>query len=212
MTPKFSDAIDPVLLHVLDLLDRISANETIDAQEERTRIRGLLDRAEAALGQGKDWQLARYALATWTDEMLIDAPWSGRDWWQEHALEVEIFKSREAFTEFYHKAAEASSLSEKNALEVFYVCVVLGFRGIYRDSSAMALTEQLGLPPSLEAWAKQTALAIRLGQGRPPITESARPATGAPPLEGKFLFVGSSLVGVGLAAIAIVLACIFFVI
>ena len=212
MTPKFSDAIDPVLLHVLDLLERISANESVDPQDERARIRGLIDRAEASLGQNKDWQLARYALVTWIDEMLIEAPWGGRDWWQEHALEVEMFKTREAFTEFYHKASEASSLAEKNALEVFYVCVVLGFRGIYRDSSAMALTEQLGLPASLEAWAKQTALAIRLGQGRPPITEAARPATGAPPLEGKFMFVGSSLVGVALAAIAIVLACIFFIV
>ncbi len=205
MTPKFSEAVDPVILYIVELLDRISANESPDPEEVRVQVRGRLDEAESRLGQTKEWELAKYALVAWIDELLIEAPWDGRRWWEEKSLEFDVFNTRDRFTEFYHKAEQAAELSKKDALEVYYVCVVLGFRGIYRDPSAAILAEQLRLPPTLEAWAKRVALAIQLGQGVPPIIESPRPATGAPPLEGKFLLIGAGLAGISLSAILIVM-------
>ena len=211
MTPKFAEAVDPIFLHVLDLLERITGNESPVASDERVRIRSWIDQAEATLGQRPEWQLAKYALVAWIDDVLIEAPWPGRTWWEENALEVELFNTRDAFTAFYTKAAEASMLTHKDALEVFYICVVLGFRGLYRDAeAAVTLTESLGLPPNLEAWAKKAAMAIQLGQGRPPIAEAAKPGGGAPPLEGKFVLVGASLVGVILAAFTVILAWVLF--
>ncbi len=210
MTPQFAQAVDRIFLAVLGLLDRISRNEPLVPSEERVRIRAALDHAESLLGQSPEWQLSRYALVTWIDEVLIEAPWEGRQWWEENALEVEIFNTRDAFTAFYTKAVEAATLPQKNALEVYYVCVVLGFRGLYRDSSAVVMADQLRLPPDLAAWTKQTALAIRLGQGRPPITESPHPGDGAPPLEGKFALVGSTLLCVVLAAVTAILGWVLF--
>ena len=210
MAPQFAQAVDRIFLAVLGLLDRIGRNEPLVPSEERVRIRAALDNAESVFGQTQDWQLSRYALVAWIDDVLIEAPWEGRQWWEENALEVEIFNTRDAFTAFYTKAAEAATLTQKNALEVFYVCVVLGFRGLYRDSSAVVMADQLRLPPDLAAWTKQTALAIRLGQGRPPITESPRPGDGAPALEGKFALVGATLLSVILAAFTAVLSYVLF--
>jgi predicted Rdx family selenoprotein len=51
MTPKFSEAVDPVFLHVLRLLERIERGETPSAKEERQRIRDLITQAEGHLGQ-----------------------------------------------------------------------------------------------------------------------------------------------------------------
>ena len=210
MTPQFAQAVDRIFLAVLGLLDRIGRNEPLVPSEERIRIRATLDHAESVLGQSPEWQLSRYALVTWIDDVLIEAPWEGRQWWEENAMEVEIFNSRDAFTAFYTKAVEAATLTQKNALEVFYVCVVLGFRGLYRDSSAVVMADQLRLPPDLAAWTKQTALAIRLGQGRPPITEAPHPGDGAPPLEGKFALVGATLLCVILAAVTAILGWVLF--
>jgi hypothetical protein len=79
------------------------------------------------------------------------------------------------------KGKEAASLASKDALEVFYVGVVLGFRGLYRDPTAAAiLAEPRGLPLDLETWAKQTSMAIQLGQGRPQISEATNHRS-APP-------------------------------
>lgn len=211
MTPQFAEAVDPVFLDVLGLLERIGGDAHPSPKEERLRIRGWLDQAEAVLGQGPDWQLAKYALVAWIDDVLIDAPWEGRGWWKENALEVEVFNTRLRHEQFYAKAQEASALPRKDALEVFYVCVVLGFRGLYRDPAAAAvLAEPRGLPADLESWARSTSMAIRLGQGRPPISEASVPGEGAPPLDGPFLLIWASLAGVVLAAFTAIFAWILF--
>ena len=203
MTPSFSAAVDPVFLHVLGLLERVSDSAPATASDERVAINNALRDAEAQIGQKQDWELAKYALVAWIDDVLIEAPWEGRSWWKENALEVELFNTRDRATMFYAKAKDAASMTRRDALEVFYVCVVLGFRGLYRDQSATFLADQLGLPPDLEAWAKQASRSIQLAVGRPSITEAPRPTDeGAPPLEGKYRLVGAALLGVVLMAVA----------
>jgi type VI secretion system protein ImpK len=193
MKPEFSKAVDPVFSHVLGLLEQIERGESLTVNDERVRICSRLEKAESLLGQGQDWQLAKYALVSWIDDLLIDAEWEGRDWWRENALEIAIFNTRLRHEQFYMRAQEAASLPKKDALEVFYLCVVLGFRGLYRDPiAAAALTEPRQLPPDLESWAKQTAMAIQLGQGRPPVSSASEPIRGAPPLDGSTMLIWSA--------------------
>lgn len=202
MTPKFAQAVDPIFLHVLDLLDRLNDSHEASPQDERLQIIALLDRAEAIVGRGREWELAKYALVSWIDEMLVETPWSGGDWWSNNVLEVELFNTRVCYEQFYARAQEASGLPHRDALEVFYVCVVMGFRGMYRDTQmAQSLLQAHGLPQDLAAWAKQTSMAIQLGQGRPPQATPRREIEGAPPLRGKTAFVWS-----GFAVAALVLA------
>jgi type VI secretion system protein ImpK len=210
MTPKFSKAVDPVFMHVLGLLERIARDENPPVSDERVKIRGWLDQAEGQLGHGQDWQLAKYALVSWIDDVLIDAPWEGRNWWKENALEVEVFNTRLRNEQFYMKAKEAASLTSKDALEVFYVGVVLGFRGLYRDpAAAAALAEPRGLPPDLETWAKQTSMAIQLGQGRPAISEASQTIEGAPPLDGPAMLVWASFLGLFLMVFSMIFFWLF---
>lgn len=208
MTPHFAKAIDPVFLHVLDLLGRIEKNIPVNGQEEKSRISNLLRNAEAQLGNKRDWELAKYAIVSWIDEALTRAAWEGRDWWDNHSLEVDHFRSRDYSTEFFIRAKEASKLSRRDALEVFYVCVVLGFRGFYGSAGEETprIANHLDLPVDLESWARQTARAIQLGQGRPSLSGAARPIEGAPPLDGKFLFLGTALFGVIFLAITATVA------
>ena len=183
MTPEFAKAVDPVLVHVLKLLDRIEDQAFVDPTDERARIRAALDRAEAGLGESRDWKLAKYALVAWIDEMLIGEEWAGQNEWTERPLERDFFGARIAATDFFRKAEEAATLRNKNALEVFYLCVVLGFQGLYGKAEFRSLISQENLPPDLATWARRTGRSIQLGQGRPPIVEAPRPAVGADPRE-----------------------------
>ena len=210
MTPEFAEAVDPIFMRVLGLLERIDRGENPPAEDERLHIRGFLDQAEARLGQREDWRLAKYALISWIDEVLIDAPWSNRGWWENNSLEFELCTTRERANEFYLKAKEASALTRKDALEVFYVAVVLGFRGVYRNpEDASTLSDLFQLPPNLESWAKQTALSIQLGQGRPKMSEESISIEGAPPLEGPFLLIWAILAGIGLSVFIVLFAWFF---
>ncbi len=204
MTPHFAAAVDPVFLYVLDVLDRISDNRAPQPDEVRQSLQNQFREAEAKLGQKPGWELAKYALVAWIDDVLIGAPWEGRDWWENNSLEFEYFKTRDRAIEFFKQAKDAADLTRRDALEVFYVCVVLGFRGLYKLPDAAFLGDQLDLPANVEAWSQRTARAIQLGQGRPPIRQTPRPGSGAPPLEGKFLFVGVSLMAVVLGAITVI--------
>jgi type VI secretion system protein ImpK len=210
MTPKFSKAVDPVFMQVLGLLDRIEHGKPLDPQQERARIRGWLDQAEAMLGQAGDWQLAKYALVSWIDEVLIGARWDGRDWWNENKMEWEMFKTNDRATRFYLTAKDAAAMAQKDALEVYYVCAMLGFLGIYRDpAAASAVVEGLQMPADLDTWARQTSMAIQLGQGRPRIPEASRAIEGAPPLRGPFALIWSSFFGVALGVVIAIFVWLF---
>ena len=210
MTPRFAAAVDPVFLHVLGLLDRIAKGENRHAQEERASIRALIDQAGAKIGGGQQWELAKYALVCWIDEVLLEAPWDGREWWNNNVLEVELFKMREAAERFFFDAKEATTLPQRDALEVFYVCVILGFRGLYRDpDAAMGLTHSRNLPADLDTWVRQTSMAIHLGQGRPVITEKSAPGEGAAPLTGQSFMVWAVLIGVLLSAVTFAIAIVW---
>jgi type VI secretion system protein ImpK len=211
MTPEFAKAVDPIFLHVFGLLDRIGRGVEPLPEEERLRIRGLIDQADAMWGHTPDAESAKYAIVSWIDEMLAaEAPWQGSEWWKNNSLEWEYFKTQDRSEQFYLKAKEASGLRRKDALEVFYVCVVMGFRGLYRDlNRAAAFTEALQLPPDLETWARQAAMAIQLKLGRPPISEVSVPIEGAPPLNGPFSLIWASLAGLILTVLAGLFAALF---
>ncbi len=204
MTPNFAQAVDPIFLYVLALLDRISRDAKPKPQEERARIRALIDEAEARLGSGTEWELAKYALVSWIDEMLVDAFWDGREWWSNNVLEIELFNTRECNEKFFIKAQQASTASGRDALEVFYVCVILGFRGLYHNMEAdSVIAPSLNLPFSMVEWAKQTALSVRLGQGRDALSRPTTEIHGAPPLRSRSSVVWPWLATVLSAAAAV---------
>jgi type VI secretion system protein ImpK len=205
MTPRFAQAVDPIFLYVLDLLDRINAGKAATSQDDHLRVCALIDQAEAIVGAGDEWELSRYALVSWIDEMLVDTQWEGREWWSNNVLEVKFFNTRLCNERFYTRALQASTLTRRDALEVYYNCVVLGFRGLYRDPEfASQVTDAHGLPSDLEAWARQTSMAIRLGQGRPPLSRPQRQLDGAPPLRTKPLVVWSWVAASVLAALNVI--------
>ena len=207
MTPEFASSIDPIFLFGVDLIQRATAGSVVSPEQEQVLAKSLFEQAEAELGAGREWLLTKYALVSWIDEMLVDTPWPGRDWWSNNVLEVHFFSTRLCNEQFFQYAKEASTLNKKNAQEVFYDCVVLGFRGLYRDEQmAQQLTSSNALPPTLDEWARQTAMSIRLGQGRPPLSQPSKEVAGAPPLPS----VRPAVAAWSVASLLLILNIIYF--
>jgi len=220
MTPIFAKAIDTVFLMVLGLLDRIGQGESLDPKVVRNRIKGWLNDAENELSRKKEWQLAKYAIISWIDEVMIDAPWKHSRWWNENKLETELLGTNDREWNFYVQANEATKLPDRDALQVYYIAVVLGFRGIYRDPAqapfnAHALNEQhavagLDLPDQVERWVEQIGGLIPRGKW-PRIPPDKTPLPGAEPLEGFMLLIWAVCLG-GVLTVLIVLFCALFLI
>ncbi len=105
-----------------------------------------------------------------------------------------------AFTDFYEKAEE--SLQNRNAIEVYFLCVLLGFRGIYMDlrhqnpayvERAVDFVNRRNLPTDLREWLKRAASMIPLGQTSGSLEVVDREGMGALPLAARASFVSSLL-------------------
>jgi type VI secretion system protein ImpK len=204
MTPTFADAVDPIILEVLDVVDEIAKNPSVPPAPLRVRVQQCFRAAGDRIGQRQGWELAKYALACWADELLIQAnTWDGATWWASNKLEFEYFNTAEGAIKFFLNAREAASLTRNDPLEVYFICVVLGFQGFYTFEEEAAFTAgNYDLPPHLSEWLEQTGKLVQVGQGIPNITATMRPEiAGARPLEAKYDFIGAGLLTIVLLAI-----------
>lgn len=204
MTPDFARAVDPVFDYVLRALERIESGHDPDPGYTQDRIITAIERAEATLGEANDeWQKAKFALVCWIDDLMVNAPWAGRDWWVNNILEFKMFKSNNGAVLFYMWAREATESPRRDAHEVYYLCVILGFRGIYSDpqrykDELMAFN----LPDSLYEWLAKMADGIRKPQPSaiPPQEQAEAVAT---PLRGRALMAQGLLLAALGSALAI---------
>lgn len=215
MSPEFAKAVDPIFLAAMDLESRIeNGSDTLVIADERAILIQKLEHAERLLGKSADWELAKYALCSWIDAKLIQSAWSDAAWWKECCLEEQFFGQRLADEEFFTNAIKAGSLPSKNALEVYYLAVVMGFRGIYSDSDQArkgSFLDRHRLPKSIEIWCRETSKSLHLKRDRPNIPGVMIQQGNLDPLNGKNHLLQFSILSVLLVALAVVVYIILYV-
>jgi type VI secretion system protein ImpK len=150
MSPDFGSFVYKLFTAALDLKDRVDRAEPLDFEQERNRLLNMIEKEKSR--QPADYRGdgiflgVRYALTCWVDELfIIHSPISWADQWKGKAriLEDEIFQTNLAATRFWEQAdivlGRPNALKPKvapgmDALEAFFLCVVLGFRGEYYDN------------------------------------------------------------------------------
>lgn len=202
MQAEFAKAVDPLLLAAHDLISRIERCEPVIVSDATATLRKLFEKAEASLKNGEEWQYAKYAICCWIDSQLIMMPWDGQRWWIENALERQYFNTGFAHAEYFIRAKKTDREGFHDALELFYLGVVLGFRGIYGVAAEADRVRELELPDTVEEWCRRVAASLHLRQGRPPIDDSLRAPGSARPLTGRTMLINLSMVAVLLVALA----------
>ncbi|HVS38397.1 MAG TPA: DotU family type IV/VI secretion system protein [Gemmataceae bacterium] len=162
MREEIAELVHPVVAHALNLRSRLERGERLNFADEQAELRGLLKTQNEAqrwpdyAGDGERFLGIRYALTCWVDEILIDSPWEHQ--WNERKLEEQLYFTNDRAFRFWQQADVAQSRSGTDALEVFYLCVMLGFRGEGPTSPQTllgwrdAVEEQLGRTQS-KNWA-----------------------------------------------------------
>lgn len=158
MQQALADIVHPVILRGLDLKRRLDEGPipSLDVEQavlkdlllaesetsripeygpDRQRSRGKLDPGRDASGAApqSDFLGVRYALICWLDELFTqdNSEWAAD--WNEQKLEVELYGSNDRSWRFWQQAQLAQSRVSDDALEAFYLCVMLGFRGDLRN-------------------------------------------------------------------------------
>src|SRR4051812_36824459 len=133
MKDAFGQVIDPILRYVIELRRGADQGAHPTLEQVRADLIGLFAEAEQKAAGARDtaasYGLVKYALVYWADEVLINSAWSHADEWRYHILEWEFFRENVGGEKFYEKAEESERLSDTDPLEVFFLCVTLGFQG-----------------------------------------------------------------------------------
>lgn len=122
---------------VFDLVLRLKAGIVAPSNDLRPKVAAMLEdfekRAERYRYNHKIVSVSKFALAAFVDETVLMNNFPMRDQWEKYALQLEYFGEQLAGNKFFEKLEAMLGQIDvtKDAVEVYYVCMLLGFKGRY---------------------------------------------------------------------------------
>ena len=135
----------------LDLILRLKAGIVQPSNDLRPKIHSMLEdfekRAERYRFSPKIVQVAKFALASFVDETVLTNNFPLKDEWEKNPLQLEYFGEQLAGDKFFDKLDAMLKQIDvtQDAVEVYYVCMLLGFKGryaVYEKEKLLATMQQ----------------------------------------------------------------------
>lgn len=136
---------------IFDLILRLKAGIVQPSNDLRPKIASMLDefekRAERYRFNPKVVQVAKFGLAAFVDEAVLTNNFPLRDQWERNPLQLEYFGEQLAGEKFFDKLEAMLGQIEvtQDAVEVYYVCMLLGFKGkyaVYEKDKLLAIMQR----------------------------------------------------------------------
>ena len=128
-------AAAPILGLAVRLRSRAQMPE-IESLRERVAngIRGFERRATDAGAPPPTVKAARYALCATVDDLVLNTPWGSGSAWAQQSMVVTFYGEAWGGERFFEVLQKLQSNPGRNleVLELYYLCLVLGFEGQYR--------------------------------------------------------------------------------
>lgn len=122
---------------VFDLILRLKAGIVAPSNDLRPKVAGMLEdferRAERYKFNHKIVQVSKFALAAFVDETVLTNNFPLRNEWEKNPLQLEYFGEQLAGNKFFDKLEAMIKQIEvtQDAVEIYYFCMLLGFKGRY---------------------------------------------------------------------------------
>ncbi len=116
------------------LKNRCAPDSEIIFSDHVTRFLEDFDRKAKKMGaSADDIHAAKYAFCAAVDEIILRSQFNIRAAWERRPLQLAIFGDQLAGENFFHRLEELRAKGSKHiqALEVFHMCLLLGFEGKY---------------------------------------------------------------------------------
>ncbi|HEY2867391.1 MAG TPA: type IVB secretion system protein IcmH/DotU [Pyrinomonadaceae bacterium] len=136
---------------IFDLILRLKAGIVAPSNDLRPKCKGMLDdferRAERYRFNHKIVQVSKFALAAFVDETVLLNNFPNREQWEKSALQLELFGEQLAGNKYFEKLESMLSQIEvtQDAVEIYYVCMLLGFKGryaVYEQEKLLEIMQQ----------------------------------------------------------------------
>lgn len=131
---QLNDAVRPCLTTVVQL-HLVRRERKPPPELAYKHVKGLLAqtlrRVEELHLPPEDYDHVRYALVAFIDEMMQLEPGPTKDFWQSHLLQLEELGETRAGEGFFERLRRIQADGKLSVLNVYYLCLLLGFHGIY---------------------------------------------------------------------------------
>jgi type VI secretion system protein ImpK len=115
-------------------------------EQVKADVLRLLSQSEQCVEKGnftrEDYDPARFAICAWVDETILSSTWDQKVKWQREQLQRIYYNTTEAGEEVFERLNNLG-LHQREAREVYYLCLALGFKGRYCKQGDDFLLEQL---------------------------------------------------------------------
>ena len=115
-------------------------------EQVKADVLRLLDQSESFVKKGlfpqEDYNLARFAVCAWVDEVILNSPWAQKSQWQKEPLQRLFYRTSDAGEEFFEKL-NSLGLHQREVREVYYLCLAMGFTGRFINPGDETLLEHL---------------------------------------------------------------------
>jgi len=115
-------------------------------EQVKADIMRLLSQSERYVEKGtfarEDYDQARFAICAWVDETILSSDWAQKGKWQREQLQRIYYNTTEAGEEVFDRLNNLG-LHQREAREVYYLCLALGFKGRYCKQGDDFMLEQL---------------------------------------------------------------------
>ena len=136
---------------IFDLILRLKAGIVQPSNDLRPKIASMLTdfekRAERYRFNPKIVQVAKFGLAAFVDETVLTNNFPLRQEWERNPLQLEYFGEQLAGEKFFDKLEAMLGQIDvtQDAVEIYYVCMMLGFKGkyaVYEKEKLLAIMQK----------------------------------------------------------------------
>jgi type VI secretion system protein ImpK len=157
---------------LLRMMMKIKSGVVTPSNEMRRQIDDWFKKLEERGSQSgyKERQLldVKFALAAFVDETVLAGGFPLREEWERYPLQLEYFREALAGNKYFERLDSLIKQGEVEVVEVYYLCLLLGFKGRY----SVFLEDQL--PNVINSTAEYLRGAGRLLTGSSMINPSRR--------------------------------------
>ncbi len=136
---------------IFDLILRVKAGIVVPSMDLRPKIAAMLldfeKRAERYRFNHKIIQVSKFALASFVDETVLTNNFHLKEEWEKYPLQLEYFGEQLAGNKFFEKLSAMLKQIEQtaDAVEIYYYCMLLGFKGrygVYEQEKLLSIMQQ----------------------------------------------------------------------
>lgn len=136
---------------IFDLILRLKAGILAPSADLRPKASGMLadfeKRAERYRFNHRIVSVSKFALASFVDETVLTNNFPLRNEWEKNPLQLELFGEQLAGNKFFEKLDAMLKQVDvtADAVEIYYFCMLLGFRGryaVYEQDKFLAIMQE----------------------------------------------------------------------